>query len=648
MGESDIMIEKFDFDKIIKVLAARKRQLAAAGVMLATAAVPIVSSCLYVPQAAVAAAREDLTEVIPETTWASETEMASVPETTAAEEEYQPTPGELNLAHFFPEGADQSKVTESLAGKAFKELMTHDETWISTIYDMADATPEQMAASLGRPRSRVLGAYNYKDEKQDPKNPDTWTINSFKKVRMTFTNGDGQPVSAYSNVIDIMSMANLYTYFKGADNYDLFLSYAKELWENSHSYTIGISDIYYCEGCLDADADKRELQELEEEAREEEAAATSGAAETTASAVPEATETASSAQSYVAETGVSVITAGLTKPTEAANTAAAETVEETVPASTSGVIVSGHASSAETENASETLPASTEAASLETTPQPAAETEEVSNASSLSDSEPEASPSDAADTKSAEDSHKNIKCPGHVDLIVNVKVIGLKEEHGLFEKDNIGSAKENVEEDGWQGWNNYTKASARLLSTQDWFDKYGLSLSVISMSNPLSEGEIESYMNQLPADLSKTRQDLIRYALSSVGKVPYYWGGKPISPSYPGNSFGIMVSPDYKGRILKGLDCSGWINWVYWSVTGTRLPYESTSGLAICGTKTSRSQLQPGDIIIRTGADAHVIMFLGWTADGKIRCIHESSAGVNNVTVAIRDANWPYYRKLVD
>lgn len=64
--------------------------------------------------------------------------------------------------------------------------------------------------------------------------------------------------------------------------------------------------------------------------------------------------------------------------------------------------------------------------------------------------------------------------------------------------------------------------------------------------------------------------------------------------------------------------------------------------------KIGRNELQPGDIVIRTGEGAHVIMFLGWTEDGRIRCIHESSAGVNNVTVSVRDANWPYYIRILD
>ena len=36
------------------------------------------------------------------------------------------------------------------------------------------------------------------------------------------------------------------------------------------------------------------------------------------------------------------------------------------------------------------------------------------------------------------------------------------------------------------------------------------------------------------------------------------------------------------------------------------------------------------------------------TADGKIQCIHESSGPVNNVCVSVRDANWPYYRRLIE
>lgn len=651
------MSKKSKIDEATERFLSKKIQLMTAGIMLLLAAGPIAAAYFYVPPAA-ADVLPMQAEVLLETT--GETEAPSTAGETAVEEEiYTPTPGELNLAYFYPEGADTSKLTESFAGQAFKVLMTQDESWMGSIYDMADATPQQMASALGKSRSSVLGQYNYKDEQHDPKNPDSWTINSFKKVRLSFRNGDGQAVSAYSNVIDIMSMANLYTYFKGVEDYDLFLSYSQALWNKSHSYSVGISEIYYCDGCLDEDAEQREYEELEAEARAEEAA---GYSLTSEYETAEPETVSDHTEHTAAETAAAVIVAGSTKRAEEETAAGStETVPEadteTVPESTSAVIIAGQANTQTIQTAVSSADALADISLSEEPHKAEAEAESsTASAEELVESEAvdpgqldsdEATPSNAGHTPSLS-ARSAIRCPGHVDLIVNAKVTGLKEENGLFKQDSIGNDSAGIEENGWPGWNNNTKASARLLSSQDWFEKYGLSLSVISMRNPLTDAEIESYMNQLPADLSRTRKDLIHFALSSVGKVPYYWGGKPSAPNYAGNSFGTLAAPDDKGRVLRGLDCSGWINWVYWSVTGERLPYESTSGLAISGSRTTRSELKPGDIIVRTGTDAHVIMFLGWTVDGKIRCIHESSAGVNNVTVAIRDANWPYYRKLVD
>ena len=32
----------------------------------------------------------------------------------------------------------------------------------------------------------------------------------------------------------------------------------------------------------------------------------------------------------------------------------------------------------------------------------------------------------------------------------------------------------------------------------------------------------------------------------------------------------------------------------------------------------------------------------------RIRCVHETSGSINNVTVGTRNAGWPYYRRLID
>ncbi len=238
-------------------------------------------------------------------------------------------------------------------------------------------------------------------------------------------------------------------------------------------------------------------------------------------------------------------------------------------------------------------------------------------------------------------------CPGHIDLYVSITIKGMDDSNSLFEADPIGNNKDNFN-DEWQGWTEDKIALAKALCEQDWLENYGLSISSIKVSSSLSAEEIDSYLDSLAPDVSQTRRDIVEYALNSVGKVPYYWGGKPSGPGYTSNNFYTLVSPDYRGRILKGLDCSGWINWVYWSVTGHSLAGESTGTLIGCGRRIQRSELKPGDIIIRTGADAHVVMFLCWAQNGNFIGIHETGGVINNVVVSEMTASWPYYRALID
>lgn len=238
-------------------------------------------------------------------------------------------------------------------------------------------------------------------------------------------------------------------------------------------------------------------------------------------------------------------------------------------------------------------------------------------------------------------------CPGHIDIYVTIKIRGIDDKNGLFAADKIGNDPANFN-DKWQGWTAERIAEAKALNAQDWLEEYGLSISSINLENPLNSEEIQKYLDTLPSNISDVRRGVIEFALNSVGKVPYYWGGKPSGSGYSVNRFGTLIGPDTRGRILKGLDCSGWINWVYWSVTGHSLAGQSTGTLVGCGRKISRGELQPGDIIIRVGDDAHVVMFLCWAGDGNFYAIHETGGVINNVTVSKMTANWPYYRALTE
>lgn len=268
----------------------------------------------------------------------------------------------------------------------------------------------------------------------------------------------------------------------------------------------------------------------------------------------------------------------------------------------------------------------------------------------------------AEEAKQSENTETDVKsknyCPGHVDLYVKVTIYGFEDAKGLRtvalsaddqdENEATKSLDAALARNGWNGWTEEQMGYVQKLISQDWFKTYGLSISTINPKQPLTEEEISKYLSSLPDDISEARKAVIKFALSSVGKIPYYWGGKASAASYEKNGFGRVVEADYKGRVLRGLDCSGWVQWVYWSAIGNRLNgSNSTATLIGEGQKIKRSELQPGDIIVRVGADSHVVMFLQWAGNGNMIVIHENS-GANNVSVSEVTANYPYYRKLID
>ena len=236
-------------------------------------------------------------------------------------------------------------------------------------------------------------------------------------------------------------------------------------------------------------------------------------------------------------------------------------------------------------------------------------------------------------------------CPGHVDCTVLAVIKGTAEADSLF---RAADSLEAVKTSGWTGWNTHTMNMTGVLLAQDWSQEYGLYTVDYPVKGLLNSREIEQYMGLVPEDASQQRKDFVRYALTSVGKIPYYWGGKPSAPGYTGNSFGSLTVPDEDGRILKGLDCSGWINWVYWSVTGKGLGAQSTGTLLGCGSPVARDELLPGDICIRFNPMAHVVIFLGWTAEGNMLCIQETTGNSNNVEVGTVTSNWESYRRILE
>ena len=239
-------------------------------------------------------------------------------------------------------------------------------------------------------------------------------------------------------------------------------------------------------------------------------------------------------------------------------------------------------------------------------------------------------------------------CPGHIDLNLHVQVLTLDASYGLTSIDkNYGNKGLNYTKN-WHGWDSFMKNNARLLSYKDWEKDYGLSISYVDFVEPLTQEEINYYLSRLDKNLTKNRLAVIETALRSVGRIPYYYGGKTSRFGYETNNFGIKVPADYKGRCLKGLDCSGWVNWVYGTTFNKYIiKSEGTAKLATEGSKITRKDLLPGDIIVRPGIDSHVMMFLEWAPGGQMTVIHENG-GVNNVSIGTFDAYYPYYRRILN
>ncbi len=514
----------------------------------------------------------------------------------------------LNLAYLYEDGADSTDPADSYAGRLYDLLALKDASWISGLYDLYNYTPQQLAALLGLPETAVTST--------------SGIIPEFRNISVHFVNSEQQETGSTSNAREIISIINTLHYFGILKDMKTMEDCADKLWNASHKYSVRIGGIYYCNGsCLDETADGR--KDADESGAE--AAGAQRAGVETADAVIAGSEAAGAETVGAAVAGAETVGAAV------AGSEAAVAGAETAGAETVGTAAAG--TEAVESGAAVGEPVGSMAASAAAEAETAA-VASFSDASSIVSGASDAGPADSSRT-----------CPGHVDCTVLAVVKGTAEADSLFQ---AADTLEAVKSSGWTGWNADTRNMAGALLAQDWSQEYGLYTVDYPVKGLLNSQEIELYMSLVPEDASRQRKDFVRYALTSVGKIPYYWGGKPSAPGYTGNGFGSLTVPDEDGRLLKGLDCSGWINWVYWSVTGKGLGAQSTGTLLGCGSPVARDELLPGDICIRFNPMAHVVIFLGWTAEGNMLCIQETTGNSNNVEVGTVTSNWESYRRILE
>ena len=535
----------------------------------------------------------------------------------------------LNLAYLYEDGADSTDPADSYAGRLYDLLALKDASWISGLYDLYNYTPQQLAALLGLPETAVTSP--------------SGIIPEFRNISVHFVNSEQQETGSTSNAREIISIINTLHYFGILKDMKTMEDCADKLWNASHKYSVRIGGIYYCDGsCLDEAADgQRDAEEFGTEAAGAQTAGVEPADAVIAGSEAAGAEAVGAAvagsEAAGGETAGAVVAGSQIAGAEAVEAAVAgseiagaEAVEAVAGAETVGTAAAG--TEAVESGAAGGEPVSSMAASAAE-----AETAAVasfSDASSVGSGDSDTGPADGSQT-----------CPGHVDCTVLAVVKGTAEADSLFQ---AADTLEAVKASGWTGWNADTRNMAGALLAQDWSQEYGLYTVDYPVKGLLNSQEIELYMSLVPEDASRQRKDFVRYALTSVGKIPYYWGGKPSAPGYTGNGFGSLTVPDEDGRLLKGLDCSGWINWVYWSVTGKGLGAQSTGTLLGCGSPVARDELLPGDICIRFNPMAHVVIFLGWTAEGNMLCIQETTGNSNNVEVGTVTSNWESYLRILE
>ena len=146
-------------------------------------------------------------------------------------------------------------------------------------------------------------------------------------------------------------------------------------------------------------------------------------------------------------------------------------------------------------------------------------------------------------------------------------------------------------------------------------------------------------LRSLPVDLSPERREVIKTACSLVGKVNYFWGGKSLVMGWD-SRWGMVQKVTADGSTSTGtyrpygLDCSGFVDWVFYNATDGGYIIGHGGGAAsqhtYC-TAISWADALPGDLVFYPD-DTHVGIVAGWDENGDILIVHCASS-YNNVVI---------------
>ena len=155
----------------------------------------------------------------------------------------------------------------------------------------------------------------------------------------------------------------------------------------------------------------------------------------------------------------------------------------------------------------------------------------------------------------------------------------------------------------------------------------------------LSPDEVAKIMENLPADLSEARREVVLTAYHLLGRVHYFWGGKSLVIGWD-SRWGMPMEVTAEGSSTTGtvrpfgLDCSGMVDWVFYNQSGGQYVIGHGGGAtaqhSYC-TPIDWSDAQPGDLVFYP-EDSHVGIVCGFDGSGNVLIIHCASSE-NNVVV---------------
>ena len=155
----------------------------------------------------------------------------------------------------------------------------------------------------------------------------------------------------------------------------------------------------------------------------------------------------------------------------------------------------------------------------------------------------------------------------------------------------------------------------------------------------LSPDEVAKIIENLPANLSENRKQVVLTAYQLLGKVHYFWGGKSLIIGWD-SRWGMPMKVTVEGSSTTGtvrpfgLDCSGMVDWVFYNQSGGQYVIGHGGGAtaqhSYCA-PIAWSDAKPGDLVFYPG-DSHVGIVCGFDSSGNIMVIHCASSE-NNVVV---------------